>query len=402
MISILFLTADPTDASRLRLGEELREIQEKLQLSKWRDYLTLHHRASVRPADISQALLDIDPRIVHFSGHGTTDGALCFENNQGEMHPIQPTALEALFEQFKNRILCVVLNACYSVNQAEAIAQHVPYVIGMNQAISDRAAIAFSVGFYQALGAGRWPDEAYKLGCVQLMLQGIPESSTPALISRESATYKQHFSICNKYTSSHRIGFPIDKHFWESGFEYKESSEALITENVEMDDDKLVIRFSIYNRGTDKNKIYDFQTVEYDRKHLVLYSGGGRDVLDISADKPFIEQDRTFEINPKDSISFRLNYKYHLEGGGIQIVVGVIAYFHTMSGELGVVKSDKLYLMEPPHKKVFAFDEQTVDSILDTQTTDSFLYGYTESFAKREHERLVKILAEHRAFQFRA
>jgi hypothetical protein len=31
-ISILFLSADPTDASRLRLGEELREIQEKLQL----------------------------------------------------------------------------------------------------------------------------------------------------------------------------------------------------------------------------------------------------------------------------------------------------------------------------------------------------------------------------------
>src|SRR6185436_3521793 len=34
VISILFLAADPTDASRLRLGEEFREIQEKLKLSK--------------------------------------------------------------------------------------------------------------------------------------------------------------------------------------------------------------------------------------------------------------------------------------------------------------------------------------------------------------------------------
>jgi len=33
-VRILFLSADPTDSSRLRLGEEIREIQEKLQLAK--------------------------------------------------------------------------------------------------------------------------------------------------------------------------------------------------------------------------------------------------------------------------------------------------------------------------------------------------------------------------------
>jgi hypothetical protein len=32
--------------------------------------------------------------------------------------------------------------------QAEAIAQYIPYVIGMNQAIGDKAAIEFAVGFY--------------------------------------------------------------------------------------------------------------------------------------------------------------------------------------------------------------------------------------------------------------
>ena len=79
MISILFLTADPTNASRLRLGEELREIQERLQLSKSRDQFTLHQRMSVRPMDISQALLDVNPQIVHFSGHGTSAGELCVE-----------------------------------------------------------------------------------------------------------------------------------------------------------------------------------------------------------------------------------------------------------------------------------------------------------------------------------
>jgi len=182
--TVLFLAADPTNASRLRLGEELREIQEKLQLAKLREQFELHQRVSIRPADISQALLDVQPRIVHFSGHGTATGVLCFENQLGSTHPIQSDALAALFEQFADQVNCVVLNACYSEIQANAIAKHIHYVIGMNQAIGDKAAIAFSVGFYQALGAGRTIEEAYKLGCVQIRLQGIPEHLTPVLIRK--------------------------------------------------------------------------------------------------------------------------------------------------------------------------------------------------------------------------
>jgi len=184
MIPILFLAADPTDASRLRLGEEIREIQEKLQLAKLRDQFTLHQRMSVRPSDISQAMLDVDPEIVHFSGHGTSNGALCFENKIGETHLVEPEALAALFEQFTSNVKCVILNACYSIAQAEAIAKNIQYVIGMNQAIGDKAAISFSVGFYQALGAGRSVEEAYKLGCVQIRLQNIPEHLTPVLIKK--------------------------------------------------------------------------------------------------------------------------------------------------------------------------------------------------------------------------
>jgi len=184
MVSILFLAADPTDATRLRLGEELREIQEKLQLAKLRERFTLEQRMSVRPADISQALLDIQPQIVHFSGHGTTTGTLCFETLIGETHPVEPDALAALFEQFADQVDCVILNACYSEIQADAISKHINHVIGMNQAIGDKAAIAFAIGFYQALGAGRSIEEAYKLGCVQIRLQGIAEHLTPSLIKK--------------------------------------------------------------------------------------------------------------------------------------------------------------------------------------------------------------------------
>lgn len=181
-VSILFLAADPTDTSRLRLGEEVREIGEKLQLSQWRDQFNLHTRFAVRPSDFSQAMLDVSPQIVHFSGHGSTGGELIFEDVQGKAQLVSSSALAALFGQFGGLVQCVVLNSCYSESQAQAISAHVEYVVGTNKAIGDKAAIAFTVGFYQALGAGRNVEEAFKLGCVQVQLQGIPEHLTPVLV----------------------------------------------------------------------------------------------------------------------------------------------------------------------------------------------------------------------------
>lgn len=183
-INILFLAADPSDAARLRLGQEAREIQEKLQLGKLRDRFVFHQRLSVRPEDLSQALLDVKPEIVHFSGHGAAAGALCFEDKLGKVHPVDPTALAYLFVQFAGQVKCVIFNACYSEKQAHAIAEHINYVIGMSQAVGDRAAIAFAIGFYQALGAGRSPEEAYRLGCAQIAIQGIPGYATPVFLKK--------------------------------------------------------------------------------------------------------------------------------------------------------------------------------------------------------------------------
>lgn len=186
LTTILFVAADPSDATRLRLNEEAREIQEKLQLAKMRELFKFEQRWSVRPEDLSQALIDVKPQIVHFSGHGTSAGSLCLEDQLGKTHPVQPDALAALFELVADQVQCVVLNACYSETQATAIStKHISYVIGMSQALGDKAAIAFAVGFYQALGGGRSIEDAYKFGCVQIRLQGIPEHLTPVLIKKE-------------------------------------------------------------------------------------------------------------------------------------------------------------------------------------------------------------------------
>ncbi|MDJ0693039.1 CHAT domain-containing protein [Mastigocoleus sp. MO_188.B34] len=184
-IKILFLAADPSDESRLRLGQEIRDIKERLRIAKEADKYQLEQRESVRVGDITQAIFDFEPQIIHFSGHGTNQGELCFEDELGTAKPVEAEALAAMFELLESQVKCVILNACYSEIQAQAIAKHIPFAIGMNDAIGDKAAIAFAVGFYKALGANRSIEDACKFGCVEIRLQGIPEHLKPVIYKRE-------------------------------------------------------------------------------------------------------------------------------------------------------------------------------------------------------------------------
>lgn len=184
-LKILFLAADPSDAARLRLGEELHDIQERLQLARLRDRIQLHQRLSVRPVDISQAILDLSPSIVHFSGHATSSGALLVQDREGLHHPISPQSLSNFFGSFVGQVKCVVLNACYSEVQAQAIVQYIDYVIGMSNRISDQASIAFSVGFYQALGAGKSIEEAFDLGRSLVGLENLQDQAGPVLLRKQ-------------------------------------------------------------------------------------------------------------------------------------------------------------------------------------------------------------------------
>lgn len=187
MKKILIVSANPTTTDKLRLDEEVREIQEGLQRSRSRDKFELITKWAVRPDDLRRALLDNEPQIVHFSGHGAGNEGLALENNTGQMQLVSTESLARLFKLFKDKIECVLLNACYSEVQAEAIYQHIDCVVGMNQAIGDRAAIKFAVGFYDALGADRSYEDAYEFGCTAIDLESIPESSTPVLKSQKNS-----------------------------------------------------------------------------------------------------------------------------------------------------------------------------------------------------------------------
>ncbi|WAL59575.1 CHAT domain-containing protein [Thermocoleostomius sinensis] len=180
--SILLLAANPRETRSLRLQEEEREIRERLRLAGY-GKTPINSTGATRSRDIQQAMLDFKPQIVHFSGHGAAQEGLVFEDAAGQGKLVNSSALANLFRLF-NRVECVVLNACYSKFQAEAIARHIEYVIGMSQRIGDKAAIEFSVGFYSALGSGESIEFAYELGCNAIQLEGLPEELTPVLYKK--------------------------------------------------------------------------------------------------------------------------------------------------------------------------------------------------------------------------
>ena len=182
---ILFLAANPAGTAPLALDEEIREIEARIRAAEYRDTLKLVSKWAVRPDDLLQSLNQHRPHVVHFSGHGSPSEEILLKDAAGQPKPVSKAALVSLFTTLKDNIRLVVLNACYSRPQAEAIVGVIDCAVGMKQAIGDRAAITFAASFYRALGFGRSIQEAFDQGKTALLLEGIPEGDVPDLLLRD-------------------------------------------------------------------------------------------------------------------------------------------------------------------------------------------------------------------------
>jgi hypothetical protein len=156
-MKILILEANPK--RDLDLNQEIRDLKDAIQRASDRQEFEIEVGLAVRSTDLQDLILKFEPNIIHFCGHGTGEDGLVFLDRK-----ISTDALSELCELCQKHLECVVLNACYSQVQADEIVKHINYVIGMNQTIRDDAAIAFSIGFYRALGYGRSIEDAYKFG----------------------------------------------------------------------------------------------------------------------------------------------------------------------------------------------------------------------------------------------
>ena len=184
-ITVLVVAANPQDTARLRLDEEVREITERLQASRYRDSVDLRSVWAVRPLDLLQALNEHRPRVVHFSGHGGPDGDLMFQDADGNAKPVTPDAIATTVATAADDVQLAVFNACFSAEQAEAVVSHIPVAIGMGRPIGDTAARVFAGAFYNAIGFGFSVQRSFEKGVAALKLEGIHEDDTPELVCAE-------------------------------------------------------------------------------------------------------------------------------------------------------------------------------------------------------------------------
>lgn len=180
-MTVLFLAANPVDQKQLRLDEEVRAIGEMIRKAQHRDSVKLESRWAVRPLDVLQAINECQPRIVHFSGHGSEADEIVFLDSAGNAKLVSKEAIVQTMAAGSDDIQLVFFNTCYSRGQAQALVEHIPAAIGMNQSIGDVAARIFAAQFYSAIGFGLSIGRAFSQAKSALMLEGIGEEDTPEL-----------------------------------------------------------------------------------------------------------------------------------------------------------------------------------------------------------------------------
>jgi HEAT repeat protein len=199
-VRILLFSANPEGANSLKLAEEEREIKEKIRASEHRDLIDVETMGAVRPVDLLEGMNRYQPHVVQFSGHSNQGEGILICGKAGESKVIDGEGLAALFRSTEKNVLVVVLNACYSQEQAEAITKVVPCVVAMKDTIDRGAARSFAASFYSALGYGNSVARAFEQGLARLKMEGdeiegVPQSEVPVLLTRSGVNAAEIFPV---------------------------------------------------------------------------------------------------------------------------------------------------------------------------------------------------------------
>ena len=186
-LKVLFFSADPLEDrdQELQLSEELRQIRARVSRARYGHRILFEEHGAVRADDLLDYLARTDARVVHFSGHGGRDGLVLVDRDGYGRHRVDAAALQRLFRTHPGVVRLVVLSACSSESQAQAIADVVGCAIGTISAISDPAAITFNSRFYEAIANGHSVGRAFDEASMALQVHRVPDAERPRIFVRK-------------------------------------------------------------------------------------------------------------------------------------------------------------------------------------------------------------------------
>jgi CHAT domain-containing protein len=195
--AILCLAANPSRSSRLALDQECAAIERELRMTSHRDAFDFRSKWAVTFDEMLHHLYKLQPAIIHFSGHGAahaSDGIYLkgLEGDRGGSQLVTARALTAMIRSAASPRL-VVLDACYSAPQAEALRDVADCVVGTSSAIGDAAARSFAASFYRALGHQCSVGSAVDQAVATLAAKGMPDEALPRCLTRHDIDKYQIF-----------------------------------------------------------------------------------------------------------------------------------------------------------------------------------------------------------------
>ena len=194
-ITVLFFATNPKNTTKLRLDEEVRTVQETIRKSEHRDSIAFESRWAVRPLDILQAINELNPDIIHFSGHGADTSELVLENADGNAKYISKEAIAQSIMTSSDKIRPIIFNTCFSYEQAQSVIVHIDAAIGMKDSISDNGACLFAAQFYSSLGFGLSLQKSFEQAKAALALENISEIDIPALYTKNDIDPNNFFIV---------------------------------------------------------------------------------------------------------------------------------------------------------------------------------------------------------------
>ncbi|WP_448609053.1 CHAT domain-containing protein [Geodermatophilus sp. URMC 60] len=198
-LRVLVVVASPTDFPPLDVDDEWVRLQEALRDLQHDGRVHLERTPNGTMAELQRQLRRGEHHVFHYIGHGRYDpqlgdGLLAMEGPSGRAQPISGSDVGALLHDHRTLRLAL-LNSCegarggrtdpYSGAAQSLVYQGIPAVVAMQFEITDRAAIVFTRGFYEAVADGYPLDAAMAEARKAIRLQpNQVEWGTPVLYLR--------------------------------------------------------------------------------------------------------------------------------------------------------------------------------------------------------------------------
>mgnify|MGYP003433430932 FL=1 len=182
-LKILMFASDPIEGRKLNIAGEIKSIESAINDSPCRESLQLKVVWNTAPEDILYEICKYHPRIVHYSGRGTSRG-LILHSSINKSRLLDHNMFLTILSMVKNEVEMLFMNSCFSSVRSKTIVNEIEQLICLKGYADDKAAVLFPGLFYRYLFCGYSAGKSLELAKTELLLRKIRKGYEPVYVSK--------------------------------------------------------------------------------------------------------------------------------------------------------------------------------------------------------------------------